>query len=177
MDTLIKYTLLKQGSETYIPEDNSLDFVFTSPPYLGHEQYGDEEEQSFNKFKQQDKWRDGFLLQTIKNAYKVLKPGKYAGFNVANVKSYKTLKKIPTIVWLRQDLKIYRYGDLSLSTQQGTKIQSTLEGTETEKKQSQNYVGRFARPDIPGRKYEPIFIGIKNLVKNYMFSFCSKNYS
>ena len=30
---------------------NSLDFVFTSLPYLGHEQYGDEEEQSFNKFK------------------------------------------------------------------------------------------------------------------------------
>ena len=56
-----KYTLLKQGSETYIPEDNSLDFVFTSPPYLGHEQYGDEEEQSFNKFPQQDAWRNGFL--------------------------------------------------------------------------------------------------------------------
>ena len=34
---------------------------------------------------------------------------------------------------------------LSLSTQQGTKIQSTLEGTESEKKQSQNYIGRFAR--------------------------------
>ena len=48
-----------------------------------------------------------------------------------------------------------------LSTQQGTKIQSTLEGTESEKKQSQNYIGRFARPDIPGRKYEPVFIGIK----------------
>ena len=32
---------------------------------------------------------------------------------------------------------------LSLSTQQGTKIQSTLEGTESEKKQSQNYIGRL----------------------------------
>ena len=42
----------------------------------------------------QDQWRDGFLLQTIKNAYTGLKPGKYAGFNVANVKSYKILKKI-----------------------------------------------------------------------------------
>ena len=37
-----KYTLLKQGSETFVPDMNSLDFVFTSPPYLGHEQYGDE---------------------------------------------------------------------------------------------------------------------------------------
>ena len=41
------------------------------------------------------------------------------------------------------------------------KGKSTLEGTETEKKQSQNYIGRFARPDVAGRKYEPIFIGIK----------------
>ena len=43
---------------------------------------------------------------------------------------------------------------LSLSTQQGTKVQSTLEGTETEKKQSQNFIGRFARADVAGRKYE-----------------------
>ena len=50
---------------------------------------------------------------------------------------------------------------LSLSTQQGASIQSTLEGTETEKKQSQKYIGRFVRPDISGRKFEPIFIGTK----------------
>ena len=155
------YTLLKQGSETYIPEDESLDFVFTSPPYLGHEQYGDEPEQSFNKFKEQDKWRDGFLLQTIKNAYKGLKKGKYAGFNVANVKSYKTFEEDTYDCMKEAGFKDIQIWWLSLSTQQGTKIQSTLEGTETEKKQSQNYVGRFARPDIPGRKYEPIFIGIK----------------
>ena len=37
-----KYELLRQGSETYIPEDESLDFVFTSPPYFGWEAYGDE---------------------------------------------------------------------------------------------------------------------------------------
>ena len=30
-------------------------------------------EQSYNKFKMQDEWRNGFLLQTIKNAYKGLK--------------------------------------------------------------------------------------------------------
>ena len=58
-----------------------------------------------------------------------------------------------------KDIQIYW---LSLSTQQGTKIQSTLEGTETEKKQSQNYVGRFARPDITEpENTDSIFIGIK----------------
>jgi hypothetical protein len=156
-----KYTLLKQGSETFVPDMNSLDFVFTSPPYLGHEQYGDEEEQSFNKFPQQDKWRDGFLLQTIKNAYTGLKPGKYAGFNVANVKSYKTFEEDTYDCMVEAGFEDIQVWWLSLSTQQGTKIQSTLEGTESEKKQSQNYIGRFARPDIPGRKYEPIFIGRK----------------
>jgi hypothetical protein len=156
-----KYVLLKQGSETYIPAQNTLDFVFTSPPYLGHEQYGDEEEQSFNKFPQQDAWRNGFLLQTIKNAHTGLKPGKYAGFNVANVKSYKTFEEDTYDCMVEAGFKDIKVWWLSLSTQQGTKVQSTLEGTESEKKQSQNYIGRFARPDIPGRKYEPIFIGMK----------------
>ena len=44
------YKLLKQGSETFVPQPETLDFVFTSPPYLGHEMYGDEEEQSFRSF-------------------------------------------------------------------------------------------------------------------------------
>ena len=45
-----KYTLLKQGSETFNTQPETLDFVFTSPPYLGHEMYGEEEEeQSYKK--------------------------------------------------------------------------------------------------------------------------------
>ena len=156
-----KYVLLKQGSETYIPTQNSLDFVFTSPPYLGHEQYGDEPEQSFNKFKQQDEWRNGFLLQTIKNAHTGLKPGKRAAFNVANVKSYKTFEEDTYDCMIEAGFKDIEIWWLSLSTQQGTQTQSTLDGDSVESKQKNNYIGRFARPDIPGRKYEPIFIGIK----------------
>ena len=156
-----QYKLLKQGSETFVPQPETLDFVFTSPPYLGHEMYGDEEEQSFRKFPQQDLWRNGFLLKTIQNAYIGLKPGKYAAFNVANVKSYKTFEE-DTYECMEEagftDIDIWW---LSLSTQQGTKTQTTLDGESVEGKQKQNYVGRFARPDIPGRKYEPIFIGKK----------------
>ena len=44
------YMLLRQGSETFIPDDESLDFVFTSPPYFNKEAYGDEPEQSSIKF-------------------------------------------------------------------------------------------------------------------------------
>jgi len=155
------YKLLRQGSETFIPEDESLDFVFTSPPYLGHEMYGDEEEQSFRKFPVQDLWRNGFLLKTIQNAYKGLKKGKYAAFNVANVKSYKTFEEDTYDCMKEAGFKDIDVWWLSLSTQQGTQAQSTLDGSETEVKQKNNYIGRFERPDIPGRKYEPIFIGIK----------------
>ena len=59
-----------------------------------------------------------------------------------------------------KDMKIWW---LSLSTQQGTSAKNTLEEGETIVKQKNNYIGRFenARPDVPGRKYEPIFIGTK----------------
>jgi len=158
-----KYTLLRQGSETFIPEENSLDFVFTSPPYLGHEMYGDEEEQSFKKFPVQEQWRNGFLLQTIKNAYHGLKPGKCAAFNVANVKSYKTFEEDTYDCMVEAGFKDMKIWWLSLSTQQGTSAKNTLEEGETIVKQKNNYIGRFenARPDVPGRKYEPIFIGTK----------------
>ena len=47
---------------------------------------------------------------------------------------------------------------LSLSTQQGKSTVNTLDGTESEKKQKQKYIGEFTRPDLPGRKFEPTFI-------------------
>ena len=155
------YKLLRQGSETFIPEENSLDFVFTSPPYLGHEMYGDEPEQSYKKFPVQEKWREGFLLKTIKNAYRGLKPGKKAAFNVANVKSYKTFEEDTHDCMREAGFRSIDVWWLSLSTQQGATKVATLDGEESEKKQNNNYIGKFERPDLPGRKYEPIFIGVK----------------
>ena len=69
-NTYNKYQLHRQNSETYIPEDESLDFVFTSPPYFGWEAYGDEPEQSSIKFSTSDMWKEKFLKQTIANAYR-----------------------------------------------------------------------------------------------------------
>ena len=45
-----RYELRREGSETYVPPEESLDFVMTSPPYFGWEAYGDEPEQSSIKF-------------------------------------------------------------------------------------------------------------------------------
>ena len=152
------YKLHRQGSETFIPDDESLDFVFTSPPYFGWEAYGDEPEQSSIKFDTSEIWKEKFLKQTIANAYKGLKGGKYLALNVANTKQYKTFEE--DTVELAESVG-FEHTDtwwLSLSTQQGGSAVSTLDGDTTETKQKQQYMGRFVRPDISGRKFEPTFI-------------------
>ena len=153
-----EYSIHRQGSETYIPEDESLDFVFTSPPYFGWEAYGDEPEQSSIKFNTANLWKEKFLKQTIANAYKGLKKGKYLALNVANTKQYKTFEE--DTVNLSKSVG-FAHTDtwwLSLSTQQGGSAVSTLDGDITETTQKQKYMGEYTRPDIPGRKFEPVFI-------------------
>ena len=155
------YTLLRQGSETYDPEEESLDFVFTSPPYFGWEAYGDEPEQSSIKFNTSDLWKEKFLKQTIANAYKGLKKGKKLALNVANTKQYKTFEE--DTVQLALDVG-FEHTDtwwLSLSTQQGGSTTTTLEGDSVDKKQENRYLGKFERPNLSGRKFEPTFIFTK----------------
>jgi len=164
------YKLLRQGSETFIPEDESLDFVFTSPPYFGWEAYGDEPEQSSIKFDTSEIWKEKFLKQTIANAYKGLKTGKYLALNVANTKQYETFEE--DTVSLAKEVG-FEHTDtwwLSLSTQQGGSIVTTLDEHATGKtmnevfkvvkqsEQKQQYKGEFKRPDLTGRKFEPTFI-------------------
>ena len=152
------YKLLRQGSETFAPPDNSVDFVFTSPPYFGWEAYGDEPEQSSIKFSTSDMWKEKFLKQTITNAYIGLKPGKYLALNVANTKQYKTFEE--DTVDLAKEVG-FEHTDtwwLSLSTQQGGERVVTIDGVVQETKQKQQYMGKYKRPDISGRKFEPTFI-------------------
>ena len=152
------YTLLRQGSETFAPPDNSIDFVFTSPPYFGWEAYGDEPEQSSIKFSTSDMWKEKFLKQTIANAYIGLKPGKYLALNVANTKQYKTFEE--DTVDLAKEVG-FEHTDtwwLSLSTQQGGERVVTIDGVVQETKQKQQYMGKYTRPNISGRKFEPTFI-------------------
>jgi hypothetical protein len=152
-----EYSLLRQGSETYIPNENSIDFVFTSPPYFGWEAYGDEPEQSSIKFDTSEEWKEKFLKKTIANAYHALKPGKFLALNVANTKQYKTFEEDTVDLATEVGFEHTDTWWLSLSTQQGGSAVSTLDGVQ-ETKQKQKYMGRYKRPNIPGRKYEPTFI-------------------
>ena len=89
-----KVYLFKQGSEINVPiKDKSIDLCFTSPPYFDTEKYSDEETQSYIKYKTEDEWINGFLNDTIKNCYRVLKDNGYLIINIANVQTAKDLEE------------------------------------------------------------------------------------
>ena len=82
------------GSEDYIPQKDSLDLCFTSPPYFDTEKYADEETQSYNKFPTRETWGSGFLQSTFRNCYHGLKMGGYMLINIANTPKYKDLEEM-----------------------------------------------------------------------------------
>lgn len=80
------YELHCCGSEVFCGPENSVDFVFTSPPYFNLELYSTEETQCFNKFPVLEDWLEGYVRGTIKNIKHMLKPGKYCAINIADFK-------------------------------------------------------------------------------------------
>ena len=123
-----QYFLNKKGSEVFIPKENSLDFAFTSPPYFNWEQYSDDAEQSFKNFSTNEDWNNGFLRKTIQNVFTGLKPGKYMGLNVANIKSHKTFEDDTVRIAVEEGFEHTDTYKLQLSSQES------------------------------GAKYEPVFI-------------------
>ena len=94
------FEIVQKGSEDFLPDKESLDLCFTSPPYFNTEKYSDEETQSYIKFPTQDEWTDGFLRKTIQNCHYGLKPNRYMLINIANVKSFKHLED--TTIWIAE---------------------------------------------------------------------------
>lgn len=78
--------ILRNGSEEYQPDKESLDLCFTSPPYFDLEKYADEATQSFIKFSTKNAWVEGFLKPTFRNCHYGLKPEKHMLINIADVK-------------------------------------------------------------------------------------------
>jgi len=85
--------LHKLGSEEFIPDKDSLDLCFTSPPYFDTEKYADEDTQSYIKFPTKEEWVNGFLKKTIENCYRGLKSGKHMLINIANTPKYKFIEE------------------------------------------------------------------------------------
>ena len=85
--------VVQSGSEEFVPDIESLDFCFTSPPYFDTEKYSDEESQSYIKFPTKSEWVDGFLRRTIQNCRYGLKQNRYMLINIANVDSFSNLEE------------------------------------------------------------------------------------
>jgi len=83
-----------QGSEDFIPQRESLDLCFTSPPYFDTEKYSDEETQSYMKFPQKEMWGKDFLEKTFQNCHMGLKGGGHMIVNIANTTKHKDLEEM-----------------------------------------------------------------------------------
>lgn len=90
---IIDSKIYKSGSEDFIPDENSLDFAFTSPPYYNLEKYSNEETQSYIKFPDKESWLHGYLKKTFSNCHIGLKNGRYMAINIANTKNFKNLEE------------------------------------------------------------------------------------
>ncbi len=90
---VMEIKLFKLGSENYLPDEDSLDLCFTSPPYFDTEKYSEEETQSYIKFPTRNEWFNGFLDRTLANCIHGLKDGGYLIINIAKVSSYRNLER------------------------------------------------------------------------------------
>jgi len=81
------------GSETqdmrHALKPDSVDVVFSSPPYFVQERYSDDAAQSWKRYPDEESWLNGFMGATLDNCAYCLKPGGVLAINIANVSSYK----------------------------------------------------------------------------------------
>lgn len=94
----INAELYKIGSEDFIPDKNSLDFCFTSPPYFDTEKYSDEQSQSYIKYPSIELWLNGFITSTIKNCWYGLHNGGILAINIADIKQHKIEQPVIDII-------------------------------------------------------------------------------
>tara|TARA_R110001592_G_scaffold65778_5_gene202029 strand:- start:6886 stop:7308 length:423 start_codon:yes stop_codon:yes gene_type:complete len=114
-----KVDIYKQGSEDFVPEKESIDLCFTSPPYFDTEKYSAEETQSYIKFPSNDEWVNGFLKKTIENCYYGLKNNGYMLMNIANTPKYKFIEEETVRISKELGFKQEQTIELTLSSVMG----------------------------------------------------------
>lgn len=83
----VRVTILGHGAEQLpYEEKESVDVVFTSPPYWNLEVYTQLPGQSIDVFSSFDSWLNGFLFEMIQRAYYRLKRGGYFLLHVRNIR-------------------------------------------------------------------------------------------
>ena len=105
----------KCGSEVYVPQKNSLDLCFTSPPYFNLEKYSDDISQSYCKYPTKKEWIDGFLTKTFENCYHGLKSDGNMIINIADGKINLGLEAETIAAAERVGFKLVKEFNLALS--------------------------------------------------------------
>lgn len=67
---------------------NSIDLVFSSPPYFNVEKYGLDETQSYRRYPNYETWKRNFLRPVIAASHKVLRRGGHLVINIANTQRH-----------------------------------------------------------------------------------------
>ena len=122
--TTQRLEIVQSGSEDYVPEKESLDLCFTSPPYFDTEKYSDEDTQSYKKFPNKVDWLEGFLRKTIQNCLYGLKPRRYLVINIANVSSFDNLEGECANIVMSEGFEYMETFQLTLSKMPGKNIKS-----------------------------------------------------
>lgn len=117
-------TILNKCAEDYIPENNSVDMCFTSPPYFNTEMYSDEDTQSYKRYQSYEEWLNGFLSKMIENCYYCLKNDGYFLLNIANVKTAPTLEKDAVTIALGNGFVLHDTLHLILSSISGKGVKT-----------------------------------------------------
>jgi len=107
------------NQDMYMIPDNSVDFIFTSPPFWNIEKYGDEPGQAGNV----DTYEQFMENQrkTMAECYRVLKPDRYIAYDMNNFHAkgkfymcyFDTMKMLEKVGFTLHDEFIYEIGDLS----------------------------------------------------------------
>lgn len=82
-----KAEIIKGCAEDVLPtlKQCKAQLVFSSPPYHDWEKYSLERTQSYIRYPAYDDWARLFLGTTIKQSYRILRPGGFLAINVPNV--------------------------------------------------------------------------------------------
>ena len=73
-------------TDDYKTYKGKVDLLLTSPPYFNLEQYSTDEEQSYNLYPSYDEWINGFIKESYKIGYDLLKRGGVLLLNIADSK-------------------------------------------------------------------------------------------
>lgn len=78
------YKLYNKCSEDLTLENESIDFIFSCPPFFTLERYSTEDTQSVVKFPKYEDWLEQYVRPTIKNCIAALKQDGLYGVNIVN---------------------------------------------------------------------------------------------